>query len=798
MFGTKPSGSSTILPSLTVTTGDIRILEGDLYIGEQKVTANGGSGSGSGSGSVTLPEPLECKQLIASDAVRTFLLDSQEVTSIAIVTDELECNGSAGVAGELVAGSVSTGTITASGNASLKNISADNIICKRITASDSSASVVTPVINATEVNVSGKLTSNVVYGTSMMVHPPSASTSLTLTASLTYPTRTIAVCTGTIGSGGDRDVTIAVPLPLRRDGFGYFTSVTVPAYTSKSYRVATLVCIYGFDPNFDPKDVVDSYVRITKTVNCRVYRDTMDTTTAPHESPGTYYQYDNFATNPITDRDGKAFTYRTSTVDGTYKKSYYYENNSWYLCMWFTPIFDSVEHTYNIFYQDVSTYAMAHTKDIYTFLTLDPPPQFSLCYSLPQGQRNCFGNYYTNEDNPLHGTTVANFISPMAVQNNIVPLSTVTGVTTCGSLNVLKDSYFFGAVKIPTGKTLEFFTPTNGNTYQVLDATPATLTTIGDGLITVDTLQSTNLFCDNIQSLHGNLSMGSVHFDNVTSLGNVSGSSITTSGTLQSGALTCSSLNAGSGIIQTTGSVTATGGCTTGTINCDLINVSNMGSVNCGPVNCTTLNVQGNGPIYGGSVNCTVLTTGSGNIDGTLTSGAVTCTSLNAGSGRIQTTGILTSGAVTCTSLNAGAGAIQTTGNLICNTLVPSRWQPRWTSGWSQYSLTSTATDFKVFSFTHNLNISFTAGNLNLPDFRLFCTNLVSGTPVLGTHVIYEVALISISNSNHGCILTHTNANACTVALCHRAFFNSISSFLSTNIVLASSAESGQIMLVAY
>ena len=125
--------------------------------------------------------------------------------------------------------------------------------------------------------------------------------------------------------------------------------------------------------------------------------------------------------------------------------------------------------------------------------------------------------------------------------------------------------------------------------------------------------------------------------------------SIQTTGTLNvgtstQGAITCTSLNAGTGTIQTTGSL-------------------NVGTSTQGAITCISLNA-GTGSIQ---------TTGSLNV-GTSTQGAITCTSLNAGSGTIQTTGSLnvgtsTQGAITCTSLNAGSGTVQTTGDMTCATL---------------------------------------------------------------------------------------------------------------------------------
>jgi hypothetical protein len=78
----------------------------------------------------------------------------------------------------------------------------------------------------------------------------------------------------------------------------------------------------------------------------------------------------------------------------------------------------------------------------------------------------------------------------------------------------------------------------------------------------------------------------------------------------------------------------------------DTLNVTNHSTLN--SVAVTSLNAGGG----------TIQTTG------TIQGGATTVTSLSAGSGTISTTGSITGGATSVTSLNAGSGAIQTTGTL--------------------------------------------------------------------------------------------------------------------------------------
>lgn len=101
----------------------------------------------------------------------------------------------------------------------------------------------------------------------------------------------------------------------------------------------------------------------------------------------------------------------------------------------------------------------------------------------------------------------------------------------------------------------------------------------------------------------------------------------------------------------------------------DTLNVTNHSTLN--SVAVTSLNagsgtIQTTGTIQGGATTVTSLSAGSGAISttGAISGGATSVTSLSAGSGTISTTGSITGGATSVTSLNAGSGAIQTTGTL--------------------------------------------------------------------------------------------------------------------------------------
>ena len=180
-------------------------------------------------------------------------------------------------------------------------------------------------------------------------------------------------------------------------------------------------------------------------------------------------------------------------------------------------------------------------------------------------------------------------------------------------------------------------------------------------------------------------------------------------GTFKAGAITCTSLNAGSGTLTTTGSISGSGitgtslkvggsvaSPSTGAVNAlslavgtnnTQFTVSAAGAVNALSLAVGTNNTQftvsaagavsaassitGTSLKVGGSVaspstgavNSLSLAVGTNNTQFTVSAaGAITGASLNIGSGAI------TSGAITCTSLNAGSGTITTTGNAIAAT----------------------------------------------------------------------------------------------------------------------------------
>jgi hypothetical protein len=75
----------------------------------------------------------------------------------------------------------------------------------------------------------------------------------------------------------------------------------------------------------------------------------------------------------------------------------------------------------------------------------------------------------------------------------------------------------------------------------------------------------------------------------------------------------------------------------------------------------TIWKITGAGAITCSSLNAN---SGTIQTTGTISSGAITCSALNASAGTIQTTGSISGGAITCSGLNASSGTIQTTGNI--------------------------------------------------------------------------------------------------------------------------------------
>jgi len=163
---------------------------------------------------------------------------------------------------------------------------------------------------------------------------------------------------------------------------------------------------------------------------------------------------------------------------------------------------------------------------------------------------------------------------------------------------------------------------------------------------------------------------GTLSAQSLTSTTSVSGATLSISGAAGVG-----SLNAGTGAIQTTGTLSA-GGATVTSLNAGSGTIQTTGALQGGAATVTSLNagsgaIQTTGSLSSGGATVTSLNAGSGTIQttGALQSGAATVTSLNAGSGAIQTTGSLGAGAATVTSLNAGSGAIQTTGTITGTTV---------------------------------------------------------------------------------------------------------------------------------
>ena len=148
---------------------------------------------------------------------------------------------------------------------------------------------------------------------------------------------------------------------------------------------------------------------------------------------------------------------------------------------------------------------------------------------------------------------------------------------------------------------------------------------------------------------------------------------IQTTGTLASGAATVSSLDAGSGTIETTGTVS--GATLTGTLSTaaqsnitsvgTLTSLGVTGAITAGSLDAGSGTIETSGTVSGATLTGTLSTAAQSNITsvGTLTSlgvtGAITAGSLDAGSGTIETSGnIKATGSVEATSFMVGADHI--------------------------------------------------------------------------------------------------------------------------------------------
>jgi hypothetical protein len=149
-----------------------------------------------------------------------------------------------------------------------------------------------------------------------------------------------------------------------------------------------------------------------------------------------------------------------------------------------------------------------------------------------------------------------------------------------------------------------------------------------------------------IQTANGDIytSNGSLRSRGLT-IQNATPTPTTTATITTAGAITGTSLSAGTGIISTSGAIN--GGAITGT------------SLSAG-----TGVISTSGAINGGAITGTSLSAGTGIIStsGAINGGAITGTSLSAGTGIISTSGAINGGAITGTSLSAGTGVISTSG----------------------------------------------------------------------------------------------------------------------------------------
>ena len=280
--------------------------------------------------------------------------------------------------------------------------------------------------------------------------------------------------------------------------------------------------------------------------------------------------------------------------------------------------------------------------------------------------------------------------------------ATVAGITDInsntinspGNLNFLNDNPF---ITLNTGKELIIkdtsnyigFINNNIKVYQPLDLSANGIIKFGNNNLLIKNGNSTVSGSGWVFDTTGNLLFKEDTNTTKWSLKangdiNVSGT-ISTTSAIDGGAITCTSLSAGSGTISTTGAIG--GGAITGTsLSVGSGSISTTGAIGGGAITGTSLStgsgtITTTGAIGGGAITGTSLSAGSGTISttgaigggditgaslsvgtGAIGGGAITGTSLSAGSGTISTTGAIGGGAITGASLSVGSGTISTTG----------------------------------------------------------------------------------------------------------------------------------------
>ena len=128
---------------------------------------------------------------------------------------------------------------------------------------------------------------------------------------------------------------------------------------------------------------------------------------------------------------------------------------------------------------------------------------------------------------------------------------------------------------------------------------------------------------------------------------------------------------------------------------------------------------------------------------GTLSAGATTTTSLNAGSGAIQTTGTLSSGSATVSSLSAGSGAIQTsgtiTGGAVSGTSLSTAGQASVGSLASTGAITGTDLTLSGDLTVNGTTTSIDTTNLLIEDNVVVLNKNQTGTPQANLQSGFEV-----------------------------------------------------------
>jgi hypothetical protein len=418
---------------------------------------------------------------------------------------------------------------------------------------------------------------------------------------------------------------------------------------------------------------------------------------------------------------------------------------------------------------------ISNTQDIYGVKTFINNEQFvDISYNQDiYGVKTFINNeQFVDISNTQDIYGVKNFISDLLTRNN-VNFNTIDGV---GRI-VFKpnEPAGFGGSLLSVYTTDEndgqgWIFNSDGNLYyQGTGLTPIIIELTPTGNISVigDISCAGILKSDTIQSYTG----GNITINNNIALGS---NTISTTGTISSGDITCSGLNASSGIIATSG---------------DIFGNNITGS----SLSAGTGTISTTGAISGGAITGTSLSSGGGPING----GIITGTQLSAGSGTISTTGAISGSTI------SGTTSVSTP-SLLTNTISPRTGDILNFASFFSINFLQNATANRIRFFPTR-----TSGDI-FTIFRVVDTTVNNGNwyyNTLGTFGYYASTVDGIkweilsdgSAKFSGGVLTNTITpySGTTININPTSNFNFLKAVGSNRILMYPNSTTGDIMRIA-